>query len=157
MFFLRNERFKEQVKRTNLERYVNLSITFSICSAILVGFALFFAITSQFSEQKTVFYFLVILFVLMFLAFVMISLHFHRKLKHKEEILRFRANNLSSIMIRNINQQSVFNEFASSGYNLQLEMQSSGINKNKKRSFDNKPSSNNSNNSNNNNKQFTKY
>ncbi len=112
MYFLKNERFREQVRRQHLERYINLSIFLSICSLITIGIMLFFAIKTQFSEQKTVFYILVVLFSSMFISFVITAIYFNNRLKDQEDTQRMRANNLSSMMIRNISsQQSLNNGF----------------------------------------------
>ncbi len=158
MYFLKNERFREKLRRQHLERYINFSIFLSICSLIIIGFMLFFAITSQFSEQKTVFYFLVVLFSFMFIGFVVTASYFNSRLKNQDDTQRLRANNLSTLMIRNISQQSINNDFEQRyEYDQPLQMQILNPNASKiktnrmDRNFSNHPSNIS------NNRQFTRY
>jgi hypothetical protein len=158
MIFVKSERFREEVKRKHIELYIQLSSFLALITIILVGIMLFFAISSQFSEQKTVFYMLVVLFFMCFVILLCTAGHFCRKLETQEEILRARENNMSSFIMRNrqlnLNLNNIrYNNSHANGPRFEYNVNSQSVNSlnsNKSlingRSMNSNPNLNNSNN-----------
>ena len=84
--------------------------------AILVAIMLYLAITCGFSEQKTVFCLMVFLFSCSFVISVCAAIFYKRRLNSQSDILRYRAANLSNIMMRNVASMHSLNNAATEYY-----------------------------------------
>lgn len=100
--FNHSERFKQKLKRQHYQNYTRLTACLAVISLILVVIWLYFAIVTEFSEQKTVYSFLVVLFSICFFLAIFTSGHFYFRLRDEEDQFKVYTTNLMNAMTQSV-------------------------------------------------------
>lgn len=100
--FNHGERFKQKLKRQHYQNYTRLTACLAVISLILVVIWLYFAIVTEFSEQKTVYSFLVVLFSICFFLAIFTSGHFYFRLRDEEDQFKVYTTNLMNAMTQSV-------------------------------------------------------
>lgn len=124
MIFIRtNDRFSSKVKARHQERIGHFCGLLAFMVLILVGVMLYMAITTQFSEQKTVYYIVFALGIVAFGILTGITIHSVYKSTEKLESERvYNANQLASKRMAMAYSQNLDEQFHN---DIQLQIQNS--------------------------------
>lgn len=106
--FLKAHKSSTNVKAQHQERCGQFSAILAFISLIFVGVMLYLAITSQFSEQKTVYYILFVISLILFIGLTGLSIYSVLKSIEKKQAHRnYQLNQRSLSISRNLSQSNL--------------------------------------------------